>query len=211
MPASFKARVSFLQRVYDHLLFPLNMWLSEEASQSLGLTPIDHERVRMALPHCRGRLLDVACGRNLLVGAYGEGIGADIHAYPEIAVRCDSSRLPFRNSSFDSVALLACLNHITRRRETLDECRRVLAPGGRLILTMISPWIGWFSHRIRLRHDPDQLDRGMSSEEDPGLPNREVVRLLEAARFKPVLHRRFMWGLNNLFLAERRQPGASPP
>ncbi len=204
MPAIFKARVSFLQRVYDHLLFPLNMWLSEETSQSLGLTPIDHERVRMALPHCRGRLLDVACGKNLLVGAYGKGVGADIHPYPEISVRCDSSRLPFRKSSFDSIALLACLNHITRRSETLDECHRVLASEGRLILTMISPRIGWLSHRIRLRHDPDQLDRGLGAEEDLGLQNREVVRLLEAARFKPVVHRRFMWGLNNLFLAEKR-------
>ncbi len=204
MPAPFKGRASFVQRFYDHLLFPLNMWLGEETSHRLGLTPIDHERIRMALPHCRGRLLDVACGNNLLVRAYGAGIGADIHPYPQIEVRCESSRLPFRKSSFDSIAMLACLNHITRRSETLDECHRVMTQGGRLILTMISPRIGWFSHRIRLRHDPDQLERGLSAEEDLGLPNREVVQLLEAARFKPVLHRRFMWGLNNLFLAEKR-------
>ncbi|NWG14389.1 MAG: class I SAM-dependent methyltransferase [Acidobacteria bacterium] len=206
MSVPFKARASILQRVYDHLLFPLNMWLGEETSHRLGLTPIDHERVRMALAHCRGRLLDVACGSNLLVRAYGAGIGADIHPYPEISVRCDSDLLPFRTSSFDTVAMLACLNHITRRSETLDECHRVLAPGGRLILTMISPRVGWFSHRIRMRHDPDQLDRGLGPGEVPGMSTREIVKLLEAARFKLVLHRRFMWGLNNLYLAEIRQP-----
>ena len=118
-----------------------------------------------------------------------------------MSVRCDSSRLPFRSASFDSVAMLACLNHVVRKRETLEECHRVLKDGGRLLLTMIPPWVGWFSHAIRKRHDPDQLERGMSHEEDWGLGGRELARLLEASRLRLVLHRRFMWGLNNFYMA----------
>jgi SAM-dependent methyltransferase len=179
------------------------MWLSEETSFNLGLTPIDHERVRMALRYCRGRLLDIACGNNLLVRTYGDGFGVDFHPWPEADARCESSRLPFKNSTFDSVALLACLNHITRRKETLDECHRVLRGSGVLVLTMIPLWIGFFSHPIRKRHDPDQLDRGLSHEEDLGMSTAAVRKLLESSGFRLTARERFLWGLNNLYLAEK--------
>ncbi len=192
-----------LQRLMDHLLFPINIWLSDSTARKLGLTPLDHERVRAALPCCRGRLLDVACGNNLLVRTHGNGFGVDLQPYPEIAARCDSSRLPFKDGSFDSVALLACLNHIVRRIETLRECGRVLRPGGRIIITMIPAWIGFFSHPIRKRHDPDQLDRGISSEEDLGMSTADVRKLLEESGMRMTVHRRFMWGLNHLYVAEK--------
>ncbi len=191
------------QRLKDHLLFPLNMWLDEVTSCSFSLTPIDHERVRAALPHCRGKLLDVACGNNLLTRAYGKGMGADVHPYPEIDVRCDSAYLPFKDASFDCLAMLACLNHITRREETLRECSRVLRPGGRILITMIPAWVGYFSHRIRRRHDPDQLERGMKDEEDWGLSTRSIRLLLERAGFELVGHHRFMWALNNLYIGRK--------
>jgi SAM-dependent methyltransferase len=203
MPAPFKPHASGLGRLADHLLFPLNMWLSEEASERLGLTPIDHERVRMALGQCRGRLLDIGCGNNLLVRSYRNGVGCDVHPYPQADLYCDSARLPFVECSFDTVALLACLNHITRRRETLDECHRVLRGGGRVIVTMIPRWVGMVSHPVRKPHDPDQLDRGMGQDEEPGLSNRELARLLENAGFEVVLRQRFMWGLNGLFVGEK--------
>ncbi len=203
MPGTFKSEASLRQRLADHLLFPLNMWLSERTSSRLGLTPIDHERIRTALRYCRGRLLDVGCGNNLLVRTYGSGFGVDVHPYPEADTRCESDRLPFLDSTFDSVALLACLNHITRRIETLAECRRVLRPDGILIVTMIPAWVGMLSHPIRRRHDPDQLERGMSCEESWGLSTGEIRKLLEATGFHLRVHERFMWGLNNLYLAER--------
>lgn len=208
MAAPLEVNAPLLQRLADHVFFPVNMWLSEETSRRLGLTPIDHERVRFTLPYCRGRLLDLACGNNLLVRTYGNGVGCDIHSYLHVSVRSDSAHLPFKGASFDSVAMLACLNHIVRRDETLEECRRVLKNDGRLLLTMISPWVGWFSHKIRKRHDPDQLERGMSQEEDWGLPGREITRLLESAGFRLVLRRKFMWGLNSFYMAVKSEPGS---
>ena len=201
MPAPFRPRVSAWQRAADHVLFPVNMWLGEETSARMGLTPIDHERIRMALPHCRGRLLDIGCGNNLLVRAHGSGFGVDIHPYPETDALCDGAQLPFKTGSFDTVSLLACLNHIVRRRETLAECRRVLKDDGRLVLTMIPRWIGFFSHPIRKRHDPDQLGRGIAHEEDLGLSTREIAALLASAGFSLVFRRRFMWALNSVFVA----------
>ena len=203
MPALLKPEASLRQRLVDHLLFPLNIWLGEATAFKLGLTPIDHERVRMALRHCRGRLLDVACGNNLLVRSYGDGFGVDVHPYPEADAQCDSAGLPFGSSTFDSVALLACLNHITRRKETLDECHRVLREGGILIVTMIPQWVGLCSHPIRKRHDPDQLGRGISQDEDWGMSTADIRRLLGASRFRLAAHQRFLWALNNLYLATK--------
>lgn len=206
MAAPFQLNVSLRQRFLDHLFFPLNMWFGEQTSYRWGLTPIDHERVRMVLPHCRGRLLDVACGNNLLARTYGGGIGADLHPYPEITLRCASFPLPFRKDTFDTVALLACLNHITRRGETLAECHRVMRRDGRLLITMIPAWVGFFSHKIRRRHDPDQLERGMAHEEDWGLSTKTLQKLLTDAGFRIVIHKRFMWGLNNFYLAVKDGP-----
>ena len=203
MPAPFRPRASLLQRLFDHLLFPLNMWLSEEASHRLGLTPIDHDRVRAALPFCRGKLLDVGCGNNLLVRTYGNGVGVDIQPYPEIALRCDSSLLPFKDATFDTVAMLASLNHIVRRNETLDECRRILTKEGRVLITMIPESIGLFCHRIRRSLDPDQLARGIQQDEAWGLSSGEIRKLLESSGFRLSLHMRFMWGLNNLYVGEK--------
>ncbi len=201
MPISLKLDRSFAGRLADHLAFPVNMWLAEETSAWLGLTPIDHERVLAVLPHCRGRLLDVGCGNNLLLSVYRNGVGVDVHPYAAMNARCDGASLPFRQGSFGTVTLLACLNHITRREETLRECRRVLKPGGRILITMIPAWIGAFSHKIRKRHDPDQLERGIGHNEELGLSTREIRRLLELTGFRLDLHRRFMWGLNNLYVA----------
>ncbi len=204
MAPLFQPNPSLWQRFTDHLFFPLNMWLGEETSCKLGLTPIDHERVRVVLHHCRGRLLDLACGNNLLVRTYGNGIGADVHPYSEIDVRCDSAHLPFKDASFDSLGLLACLNHITRREETLRDCYRVLRDGGQILITMIPVWVGCFSHKIRERHDPDQLERGMGEKEDWGLSSKTIRTLLERGGFRLVLHRRFMWGLNNLYIGVKK-------
>jgi SAM-dependent methyltransferase len=201
--APLRRRAGFFRRVADHILFPLNMCLSEETSHRLGLTPIDHERVIAALPHCKGKLLDVGCGNNLLVRTHGNGFGIDIHPYLETHALAESTRLPFRSAAFDTVALLASLNHITRRTETLRECNRVLRDGGRILITMIHPWVGFFSHPIRKRHDPDQLDRGIAEEEALGLRRKEILQLLTDAGFRVVREESFLWALNHLYVAEK--------
>jgi len=70
------------QKVKDRLCFPLLVFLSSDTARSLGLTPIDEERIAMARSRCRGLLLDIGCGANELIRYYrsrqGMAIGVDV-------------------------------------------------------------------------------------------------------------------------------------
>jgi demethylmenaquinone methyltransferase / 2-methoxy-6-polyprenyl-1,4-benzoquinol methylase len=54
------------------------------------------------------------------------------------AVRCDGERLPFRSGTFDCVSVGFGLRNMTRKELALTEMRRVLRPGGRLIVLEFS-------------------------------------------------------------------------
>ncbi len=191
------------QALKDGLLFPLRVLLSSVAAKKLGLTPIDDERVNMALRYCRGSLLDVGCGPNHLVRRYGSGVGVDVYPWEGINLLCDTTRLPFRNDTFDTVTLLACLNHIAAKEKVLQESWRVLKPTGRLLVTMIGPATGYLCHKIRHRYDPDQLERGLQAEEQYGLSGRTVRRLLKEQRFRVRRGTSCLFGLNRLYIAEK--------
>jgi len=194
-----------LRLLLDRAAFPLLVFLTTEQARRLHLTPLDHERIEACLPHCTGLLLDVGCGSNELVRRHGCGFGVDVYLWPEIDILCDTRRLPFPDASFDTTSLLAVLNHIPPQdRETvLKEVHRVLRPAGRLLITMLDPVIGRIIHRLRFRQDPDQHERGMLEEEDYGLWDSEVRGLLEESGFQVERRRRFVFGLNNLYVATR--------
>jgi ubiquinone/menaquinone biosynthesis C-methylase UbiE len=48
---------------------------------------------------------------------------------------CRGERLPFEGHSFDTVLMISSLEHFGDDLATLDECRRVLRPGGHLLIT----------------------------------------------------------------------------
>lgn len=51
----------------------------------------------------------------------------------------DAQRIPFRDASFDVVILYEAIYYLPDIAAFLDECRRVLRPGGRLILCSSNP------------------------------------------------------------------------
>lgn len=162
-------------------------------------------RLRIVLPHVRGRLLDIGCGANELVRRHAPGgVGVDVHQWGRVdLVVADSSRLPFDDETFDTVTILAALNHIPNREAVLREARRLLRPGGRLITTMIPPRLSTIWHRLRRPWDADQTERGMKPGEVYGLTAAEVRRLVAAAGFEVQLEKRFMLGINRLTVAGR--------
>jgi demethylmenaquinone methyltransferase/2-methoxy-6-polyprenyl-1,4-benzoquinol methylase len=57
--------------------------------------------------------------------------------------QCDAESLPFPDRAFDCVSIAFGLRNVTRKERALAEMRRVLRPGGRLVVLEFSrPW-GW--------------------------------------------------------------------
>jgi len=102
----------------------------------------------------RGATLDVGCGEGRFLFRGAVGLDADpdrLRAARErssLLVRADAHALPFRHAAFDTVYANRMLNDAGRTDDALAEVRRVLRPGGRLLVFT----------RAR-RDEGDRLDR----------------------------------------------------
>jgi SAM-dependent methyltransferase len=93
-----------------------------------------------------GKLLDFPAGsgwlRETLRGPGWEYHGADLFTRPDLpnfrAANLDEP-FPFADGEFDYVACLEGLEHIENYHHVLRECRRVLRPGGTLIVSTPNP------------------------------------------------------------------------
>ena len=114
------------------------------------------------------RLLDVGCGTGILpariIGAdlpfdvvgldYSEPMCAKSHQksleldvfHRTHFVNADSEHLPFADASFDVVTCSNSFHHYPHQQATVSAMRRVLAPGGRLLLIdgFRDNVVGWF-------------------------------------------------------------------
>lgn len=64
------------------------------------------------------------------------------------AVVTDPGNLPYANGSFDVVILFHALDLAARPHQALREAARVLADGGRLVITGFNPWSLWGLRRL---------------------------------------------------------------
>jgi 2-polyprenyl-3-methyl-5-hydroxy-6-metoxy-1,4-benzoquinol methylase len=158
-------------------------------------------RIGAVLPFVKGKLLDVGCGMNRLVKAHGNGVGVDVHDWGKVDyVVENSAKLPFDDATFDTVTIIAALNHIANREEVLRECKRLLKPGGRLIITMITPRVSEIWHLLRSPWDADQRERGMAEGEVYGFTTKRLTALVSAQGFSLLVQKRFMLGLNSIYV-----------
>lgn len=188
---------SFFRTLWDLLLAPLRFLLPDHISGKLRLTSLQEERFSAVLPEISGMLLDVGAGDNMLVKTYGRGVGVDVYGWGgDTLLVEDSSKLPFKSESFDTATCVAALNHIPNRDEVVSEIFRILKPGGYFIVTMIPLWIGRISHTLRFFGEHSK--RGMKEGELYGMSNRSIIELCIRSGFKFVLHKRFLYWINNL-------------
>ena len=104
------------------------------------------------------RLSDRCTGRDVLEAGFGEGYGADLLAgvarrvigvdydesavahvqarYPRVeAHRANLAELPLSDASVDVVVNFQVIEHLWDQPQFVGECRRVLRPGGRLLIS----------------------------------------------------------------------------
>jgi SAM-dependent methyltransferase len=97
------------------------------------------ERMKLLFPH--GVFHGVDTNLQLVEMARARGLSV---------VEGDARSLQFPDHSFDVVLLTATLKHIADSQQVLGECRRVIVPGGHLILSDPTPFgvrLGvWFGH-----------------------------------------------------------------
>lgn len=142
-----------------------------------------NQRVEKALAALKGgsRLLDIGCGDGALLARardlYNEAYGVDISARAVAAARrnglrakvvdVNSKPLPFPPQHFEVVSMLATLQYVVDPNWIIQQCRRVLMPGGSLILSVpnmrafwrlgrLAVW-GWFD---RSSQDIEGYDGG---------------------------------------------------
>jgi len=106
------------------------------------------------------RCLDVGCGDGRTAGAFlsahaGGYVGVDVSGAAIGAARSrgldarqieDPARLPFDDSSYDAVTCLEVLEHLVEPLAAVTEMRRVLRPGGALVVTV--PNIVYWRRRL---------------------------------------------------------------
>lgn len=209
-----------LQHLWDFVGAPLRMIALPDATcERMHLTSLRAERLGRVLPQLRGRVLDIGAGDNTLVRLYrsrarmlgvdaasaAASVGADVVDWGgECTIIESSARLPFDDASFDTVAYVACLNHIPERAEALVEARRVLRPGGRVVATMIGRAIGKLGHALWWYSEDKH--REVDEHEEMGLDHREMLGLFSDAGYRLVHLERFVYGLNHLYVFEPVAP-----
>ncbi len=177
------------------------------------MTSIRDERMQVVASRCRGRVLDIGCGPgNILINDYignENGVGIDVYQYDGVENLVDDmANLPFEAESFDTVTLVAVGGHIPKEKrvEEFREFARVLKVGGTLVMTEGEPLTQYFRHKwLDLISGGTDMDseRGMEEEEEYCMPRAEIFTYLNTAPLKLIEHTRFMWRLNNVYVAEK--------
>jgi SAM-dependent methyltransferase len=124
-------------------------WLGVAISPVYFIRNGIYQSVRSMAPGITGDVLDFGCGskpyESLFINA-SSYVGADIevsghdHKRSRIDVYYDGKTLPFPDRHFDAVVSFEVFEHVFNLDEVLEEIRRVLKPGGQLLITIPFAW-----------------------------------------------------------------------
>ncbi len=101
----------------------------------------------------------------------------------------------------DLVTLLAVLEHLPPAEQIslAESCHAALKPGGRVLVTVPSPRVDELLHVLSKM----RLIDGMSMHEHYGFEPANTPGIFSEPSFRVIEHRRFQFGLNNLFVFEK--------
>jgi len=130
----------------------------------LGRRAVILAELARRLPAGRGRLVELGCGSGGMLEALGRfGTAIGVETDPVLRARARERGLdvragalpdaiPLENGRWDAVCLFDVLEHVDEEANALAACRRLLAPGGRLFVTVPAyAWL-WSRHDELLGH-----------------------------------------------------------
>jgi SAM-dependent methyltransferase len=181
--------------------------MANQAAQGMLSPFLCWRRLAAARPFLTGRVFDFGCGGGRLAAfcAPDHYLGYDQDGNVLEAARHAFPRHRFEpavpeNGSFDTVVLLAVIEHVEDPAALLSSLAGLLAPAGRLVLTTPHP-------RWEIVHEVGAALGIFSSdaaEEHHSLLNRDALQALAAASgLRLVEYRRFLLGANQLAVFER--------
>lgn len=125
-------------------------------------------RFLASLVPARGRVLDIGCGRGVLLRSLlARGFTCDgfelsqqaasgLHSEVRLSIGATLEDAGYSNDSFDMVVLWHVLEHLPDPDRTLEEIRRILKPGGLLVVAVpnFSSWQARVTGRFWFHLDP---------------------------------------------------------
>ena len=157
----------------------------------------------------QARVLDAGCGEGVLVERYADRlhiVGVDDNYTSARVQRASVLALPFEAASFDWALCLDVLEHLRLEEQprALGELYRVLAPAGRLIVSV--PNLAHLQSRVHFLLGGD-LIRTANPRKHPGdRPINEYLRLARDAGFRLVEQRGIFPTVPVITRLIRRQP-----
>ena len=159
-------------------------------------------------------ILDVGCGRTAaflraISPHVKQGFGVDFKVENANFSNIQTTQvvldthLPFEDSTFDVVTMLAVLEHIENERQILKEIHRVLIPGGKLIITVPSVWsqpvLEFLAYKLKIVSEAEIRDHKRYY-------NRTKLKavLVEITGFQEFHHQYFQFGMNNFCTVVKR-------
>jgi ubiquinone/menaquinone biosynthesis C-methylase UbiE len=145
------------------------------------------------------KILDAGCGEGHLLEKiknkrYDELFGADIHivALKKARLRCPSAKiskqdltnLKYKDNFFDIIICSGVIEHIPKYKEAIEEMKRVLRPGGSLIISIPNEPL-WTICRFILGRKPAKIPDHINSF-TPRTLGKEVKLKTTKKKFLPL-------------------------
>lgn len=168
-------------------------------------------RIRQALPYIKDgdRLLDIGCFDQTMLNLVSKrvklAVGVDPLVEPSRRGNVSILRgtvpgaVSLEAGSFDCITMLAVLEHIPDGGAIARECSRLLAPGGRVVITVPKPQVDKILDVLSAL----KLIDGMSLDEHHGYDVEATTPLFEGAGLRLLRRKSFELGLNCLFVFEK--------
>lgn len=174
------------------------------------------QRLAQILPFVKGRILDLGCGdatilRRLPDRAAYTGVDSRQETvdklqtwYPGVSfIRCDLDREPVApGQKFDTVVMMAVIEHLERPDFILSQIPGLLNPGGLLVMTTPTPGGNRIHH---LGSMVGLFSQTAADEHKFIFDRRSLSSLFARCGLDMRLYRRFLFGQNQLCVGETAQ------